>query len=237
MISIIYKDLPKLTFTEAEELTTNWEKHFKNLLGTKPWSLQRMWARRVFLNRSFTIIAPTGIGKTTFGLSIATFINEKSYLIFPTQLLVLQAAKKLKDWGYEDNVLVALGTSKKLKEKIANGDFKILITTSMFLYKNYHIIPRDIKFFFVDDVDSFLKTAKNIDKLLYLMGFEEETIDKALELINLRTKKQKTEEDLKKIEELKNFIEKEKQKIKSTCVVSSATANPKSKRIKLFLNY
>jgi len=234
MIPIIYKDLPTLTFTEAEELTTNWEKHFKNLLGTKPWSLQRMWARRVFLNRSFTIIAPTGIGKTTFGLSIATFINEKSYLIFPTQLLVLQAAKKLKDWGYEDNVLVALGTSKKIKEKIANGDFKILITTSMFLYKNYHIIPRDIKFFFVDDVDSFLKTAKNIDKLLYLMGFEEETIDKTLELINLRAKKQKAEEDLKKIEELKNFIEKEKQKIKSTCVVSSATANPKSKRIKLF---
>jgi len=234
MIPIIYKNIQSFSFNDVENNLVFWENHFKKLINSAPWSLQKMWAKRVFLNRSFTIIAPTGIGKTTFGLSIATFINEKSYLIFPTQLLVLQAQKRLKEWGYTNEVVVALGKSKKIKERIASGNFKILITTSMFLYKNFHIIPRDIKFFFVDDVDSFLKTAKNIDKLLYLMGFNEDTINKTLQLITLKAKQQKTEEDLKKIEELKNFVEQEKQKIKSLCVVSSATANPKSKRIKLF---
>jgi len=57
----------------------------------------------------------------------------------------------------------------------------------MFLYKNEELIPRDFDFIFVDDIDSFLKTAKNIDKLLYIMGFEKDIIDKTFELLKLKS--------------------------------------------------
>lgn len=101
----------------------------------------------------------------------------------------------------------------------------------MFLYKNYKNFPRDFSFIFIDDVDSFLKTAKNIDKVLYLMNFEEEDINLAMELIKEKTKQNK---DLQKIEKLSQKVKKILQKKKGILVVSSATSNPKSNRIKLF---
>jgi len=234
MILAKFKNIEELKYENLFENLREWKEHFKNLIGFNPWSLQEMWARRIFLNRSFTIIAPTGIGKTTFGLSISTFIKEKSYIILPTKLLVRQVSQKIKNWGYKKEILAVIESDEEIKEKIKNGNFKILITTSMFLYKNFNIIPRDIKFFFVDDVDAFLKTAKNIDKILYLMGFDEETINKTFELIKLKSKKNKTDEDFKKIEEIHQLIQDKKKSINSVLVVSSATASPKSQRVKLF---
>ncbi len=234
MIIAKFKNIEEVDNLKVYENLERWKAHFKNVIRFNPWSLQEMWAKRVFLNRSFTIIAPTGIGKTTFGLSIATFLNEKSYIILPTKLLVRQIFQKLKNFGYGKEVLAIKESDEEIKEKIKEGKFKILITTSMFLYKNYNIIPRDIKFFFVDDVDAFLKTAKNIDKILYLMGFEEEIINNTIELIKIKAKKNKSEEDLKRIQELNEVISLKKKEINSVLVVSSATASPKSKRIKLF---
>lgn len=78
------------------------------------------------------------------------------------------------------------------------GDFQVLVTTSMFLYKNQEIIPPDFSFIFVDDVDSFLKTAKNVDKVLYLLGFSSSEIKKALEVIALKAKVKKTDADWEK---------------------------------------
>jgi reverse gyrase len=51
---------------------------------------------------------------------------------------------------------------------------------------------RDFAFIFVDDVDSFLKTAKNIDKALYLLNFSPEDIELALKLIRLKEKLNKS---------------------------------------------
>ncbi len=234
MIIAKFKNIEEIDTSNVEESLERWKAHFKNVIGFFPWSLQEMWAKRAFLNRSFTIIAPTGVGKTTFGISIATFLNEKSYIILPTKLLVRQVSQKLKNFVYSKDVLAVGEGDEEIKEKIKEGKFKILITISMFLYKNYNIIPRNIKFFFVDDVDAFLKTAKNIDKILYLMGFEEDIINKAIELIKIKAKKNKSEDDLKKIEELSEIISSKKKEINSVLVVSSATASPKSQRIKLF---
>jgi len=65
----------------------------------------------------------------------------------------------------------------------------------MFLYKKYDKIPKDFSLVFVDDVDSFLKkTAKNIDKALYLLGFDKEDINLALEVIKLKAKQNKIDE-------------------------------------------
>jgi Reverse gyrase len=104
----------------------------------------------------------------------------------------------------------------------------------MFLYKNHDKIPKDFSLVFVDDVDSFLKTAKNIDKALYLLGFDEEDINLALEVIKLKAKQNKTDEDWNKINQLTEELRKIEVKRRGVLIVSSATSNPKSSRIKLF---
>ncbi|RUM31386.1 MAG: reverse gyrase, partial [Aquifex sp.] len=219
-----------------------WEEFFKDKLGTSPWSLQKSWARKVFLGRSFAMLAPTGVGKTTFGLSMASYLareGKKSYIILPTQLLVEQVSERIKNFGVDEDRVIIWGKysekkKKELKERIQRGDFEILITTSMFLYKNYEIIPRDFAFIFVDDVDSFLKTAKNVDKVLYLLGFSEEDVNKAFELIKLKEKPKKTEEDWEEIRRKAEELREITKKKRGVLAVSSATGNPRSNRIKLF---
>ncbi len=76
--------------------------------GYKFWSAQRTWARRILKRKSFSIIAPTGMGKTTFALITALYLYKKNsksttnrterkkiYLAFPTTPLLLQAYKKI----------------------------------------------------------------------------------------------------------------------------------------------
>ncbi len=239
---LIKGDYLRYCFTDSQ--FRQWEELFESTIGSRPFSLQKTWAKRVFLGRSFALIAPTGIGKTTFGLITAIYLyrrGEATYIILPTKILVRQVRDKLLSMGIpqEDVVAVVSGMSKKkeqeAKERIREGRMKILITTSMFLYRNMDIIPRRFfKFFFVDDVDSFLKTARNIDRVLLLMGFEEKDIEMALDLIKLKGRRNKTDRDLRRIERLENILAKRQKSIKSVLVVSSATANPRTQRIKLF---
>ncbi|MFN3870170.1 MAG: reverse gyrase [Aquificaceae bacterium] len=225
-----------------EEELKKWEKHFEKHLGSKPWSLQESWAKRVFLGNSFGLLAPTGVGKTSFGVSMASYLakkNKKSYIILPTKLLLELTLQKLKGFGLkEKDILYFLEESQKQKEtkrkRLKAGDFKVLLTTSMFLYKNYTIMPKVFDFIFVDDVDSFLKTAKNIDKLLLLLGFGEEDINLAMRLIRLKEKFGKEEKDWEEIRGLSQRVKEVSSKRRGVLVVSSATSNPRSSRIKLF---
>ena len=227
---------------EVERKLSEWESIFREKIGSDPWSLQRSWAKKVLLGRSFALLAPTGVGKTTFGLITAYYLSlkgKKSYILLPTRLLLEQVSGKLLSLGVsEENVVVALDASEKkkkeIRERIASGEFLILVTTSMYLYKNYEIIPKEFDFIFVDDVDSFLKTAKNIDKVLTMMGFSQEDLETAMELIKLKEKRNKSEEDWKRIRELSEEISSLQEKAKGVLVVSSATGNPRSSRIKLF---
>ncbi|MFN3471601.1 MAG: reverse gyrase [Aquificaceae bacterium] len=227
---------------KMEEELKKWKKHFERYLGSRPWSLQESWAKRVFLGNSFGLLAPTGVGKTSFGVSMASYLakkGKKSYIILPTKLLLELTLKKLKGFGLkEKDILYFLeerGKQREVKrERLKAGDFKVLLTTSMFLYKNHELIPKAFDFVFVDDVDSFLKTAKNIDKLLLLLGFEEEDINLTMRLIRLKEKFNKGEEDWEKIRELAQEVKEISNKRKGVLVVSSATSNPRSNRIKLF---
>ena len=229
---------------QLEDRVKRWYKHFEKIYGFDPWKLQISWARKTFLKRSFALLAPTGVGKTSFGISIATFLAEegkKSYIILPTKLLVAHTHERVLNTGIDPQWVLVFGeeNSKKkreeLKERLIKGDFRILITSSMFLYKNFEIIPKDFEFIFVDDVDSFLKTAKNIDKALYLLGFSEEDIDLALENIKLKSKRNKSQEDWERIKELNEKLRSiSEKKSKGVLLVSSATGNPRSNRIKLF---
>ena len=226
----------------VEEELSSWEAHFESFLRSKPWSLQVSWAKRVFLGNSFGLLAPTGVGKTSFGLSMASYFAKKgkrSYVILPTKLLVEQVVQRLLNFGLkEEDILYFSEESKKQKElrkkRLLEGDFKVLVSTSMFLYKNHETIPRGFDFIFVDDVDSFLKTAKNIDKLLFLLGFEQEDIDLAMKLIRLKGIRNKKEEDWEGIKELSEKVKELSKKRRGVLVVSSATSNPRSNRIKLF---
>ncbi|MFN3813161.1 MAG: reverse gyrase [Aquificaceae bacterium] len=227
---------------EIEDKVKKWGETFERYIGSRPWSLQSLWAKRAFLGNSFALLAPTGVGKTSFGLSFALYLakgGRKSYLILPTKLLVNQISRKLKSMGVrERDLLIFDQESKKKKEekkkRLKDGKFLILVSTSMFFYKNIEIMPKDISFVFVDDVDSFLKTAKNIDKVLYLLGFSEEDVNKAMKLIKLKESFKKSQQDWRDIEELSKKVGEISKKAKGVLVVSSATSNPRSSRIKLF---
>ncbi|NPA88131.1 MAG: reverse gyrase [Epsilonproteobacteria bacterium] len=202
-------------FCKAKEKLEEFNDFFHSKTGNDLSDIQKMWAKRYFLDNSFALLAPTGIGKTTFGLLLSAF-EKNSYIIFPTKLLVLQALERFKSWGID---VLAYTGKKQEKEKIKSGEYDILITTTQFLYKNREIINKDFKLVFVDDVDSILKSAKKIDDVLSLVGFSKEDIDEALRLI-----------EKKEYEKLQEFQKKKK----GNLIVSSATANPKSKRVLLF---
>ncbi|MGB9711403.1 MAG: reverse gyrase [Thermodesulfovibrio sp.] len=227
-----YKEICRIN-----EDVQKWEKHFENHLKLKPWSLQKTWAKRVFSGISFALLAPTGVGKTSFGISVASYLakeNKKSYIIVPTKLLVEQVCERLKDFGLKDEILAFNEITAKLKERLKKENFKVLVTTSMFLYKNQEILPRNFSFIFVDDVDSFLKTAKNVDKVLHLLGFCQSDIAKAFELILLKAKAKKTDTDWEKIKEIQKELDNVKNYKKGVLVISSATTQPRSNRVKLF---
>ena len=229
----------------------DFKEFFRQIIKNDLWSIQETWATRFFLNISYALLAPTGIGKTTFGLVLSKYLkdkeNKKAYLIFPTQMLVNQAHERLVSFGVPEEDILAYTskfakTKKKqeeYKERIKNNDFKILLTTTMFLYKNIDIIPKgEYALVFVDDVDSILKSAKNIDKVLMLLGFTQEDIDYTLKFItfkqNLFKKGQPTEEDFELFQHWQAKIQKIAEKRKGVLIVSSATSNPRSKRVNLF---
>ena len=161
-----------LEIIEEEKRLNNFEEFFKRATGFSMWSAQRTWARRLLRGESFSIIAPTGMGKTVFSLIAALYMvtrgikgkeSRKVYLAFPTTPLLIQSWRKLvefaRDTGYEicneDNwgeerclrvAYVHGKMSKKIKEfmleKIKKGDFDILLTTSAFMHKHYSDIPK-----------------------------------------------------------------------------------------------
>ncbi|MEM5820858.1 MAG: reverse gyrase [Candidatus Aenigmatarchaeota archaeon] len=239
-------------FVKLLKVTNNFLNFFKKAIGSKAWSAQRMWAIRILKNQSFAILAPTGTGKTTFliiaSLFLAQKFKKKIYFILPTSLLASQVKQKF------DNILAKLNLNvnviayhsllkQKEKEeamqKILNKEYQILITTNMFLSKKFDLIKdENFDIIFVDDVDSFLKASKNIDKVLKLLGFKEEVIQKALENVELRrnlvfVNEEKRKEIEKKIEENEKFI-KANSPINKILIVSGASARARVKRVMLF---
>jgi len=184
----------KAYFVEKE--LEEFSKFFEELVGAPPWSAQRVWARRVLSNQSFAIIAPTGVGKTVFGIIMALYLAKKkdyrTYIVLPTKTLLNQVLSKIKEWEEKlgTNYVIyyssemSIKERKQVKEKLQTGNFRILITTSQFLIRNLtNIIKafeaagrgkghrRYVDFMFVDDVDSFLRNVKNLDRAITLLGY------------------------------------------------------------------
>ncbi len=220
------KSLKELSsFCETERALSEFERFFERAVGAPPWSLQRLWAKRVLMGQSFAVVAPTGVGKTTFGFVASLFVKPKVLLIFPTRILANQAGERLgelsKRLGIEKKILV-YESKKKVRERFLEGDFEILCGTNMFLHKNFENLKRfTFSLIFIDDIDSFLKRSKNVDNLFKLLGFTESQIKLAL-------KENKTDRDWEKLSQIR------KKKRDTVLVVSSATLKPKGNRVFLF---
>jgi len=167
---------------------------FKRALGRDPWSLQETWSKKFLRKESFAIFAPTGLGKTVFGIIASLYIarnNGRALILAPTSLLAEQIYLKILDFmknlGETFQVIrFHAGLKKREKEdalkRIHLGEFNLLIVTTKFLTLYFSLLEnKKFDFIFVDDVDSLLKRSKNVDKVLILLGFSRDIIEKALD--------------------------------------------------------
>jgi len=232
---------------------------FKLALGSEMWSAQKLWAKRIFQNKSFAIVAPTGSGKTVFGIILSIYLSmqgKKVLFILPTSILVEQVSEKAEAFIEKvkaSKISIAYYHSfltKKQKEemlnKIKNNETNFIIVTSNFVSR-YHSFMVDKKFdlVFVDDVDSILRSSKIFDKVLEYIGFDKKTIQSALQIVDLRSKASKmrrlgrtreAESYMKMIEDLKRNLNKviKKRKIGTIIVSGASLRGRRTRRIKLF---
>lgn len=213
-------------FCKASEEIENFRNVFIKILSNEPSSLQINWAKRFFLGDSFAIVAPTGSGKSTFGQIMAILNDGKSLIILPTKLLVTQFYQKIENYAkkiYMPKKILKYSGQKKEKELLEEGEFDIFICTTAFFHKNFNILSKfKFSYVFVDDVDSFLKSGKNIENLFRLIGFSDEDI-------KLGLKTESSQEYFAKLDRLR-------EKIDTKLIVSSATLKPKTNRAILFQN-
>ncbi len=215
------KNLKKIW--DFQEKYEEFQKLFEENLGEKPTGFQRTWMKRIILGKSFTAVAPTGVGKTTFGILSATWFEKngkRSAIILPTLLLVDQVYEKLSLFGSKGAIKYHSKMKSKEKkealERISLGEFSTLVISTQFLSRSFDKISNQkFDFVFVDDVDSVLKSSKNIEKLLIMVGFSESEIENAYKELN-RYENDEIESD------------------HGILVVSSATAKPRGKKPLLF---
>ena len=237
---------------EVEEFMEKFREIFTKSTGFKPWALQEVWARRVFLKENFTLVAPTGIGKTMFCIVMALFLvkheDSRCYLMLPSSLLVEQVSEKAismaekiglpSDYIVYYHAGIPRNKREEILKKIKSRDYKLLITTDRFLIdRSDSLNGTRFDYIFVDDVDSFLKSPKNIDKVISLLGFDPEIIDTVMRLVEIkkRLSSQVDSNLLAEYEELKKQVMKERQKEHGSLVVAGATLRPrKTKRIHIF---
>jgi reverse gyrase len=123
--------------------------------------------------------------------------------------------------------------------KIEKGDYKVLIITPGYLTKKFNKLKEFSPFglIVVDDVDSLLRNSKNIDRVLILLGFTQESVETAYKLV---TKKMdfsialsnKKEDKIKQLEQeisdlQMSLLNSNNEEIKGQLIIASATGRPK----------
>jgi reverse gyrase len=234
----------------------DFEKFFSDVTGKKMWSAQRTWAKRALSGLSFAVIAPTGVGKTLFAVTLTLYYTKQGkrvLFILPTMVLANQVYEWLIKYaeraGLVLRALPLFGGHVKDKEEALNsmkrGEIDVAVTTPMSLAKNFEkMAGAKFDLVVVDDVDALLRRSKNIDRVLSLMGFSQEAVGLAMKLIRERVRlfellragrKEKFEEVRAKLEEMSSEL---KSMIPSNgfgqLIVLSATGRARGLRVKLF---
>ncbi len=194
--------------------------YFKKTVKSEPWSLQKLWLRRLVDGENFTMSAPTGLGKSTTISVYSTFVARKVVYIVPTKSLVDQTCKKIGEFGGE----VQCGTLNE--ERIS------VITTNYLSRHREELDKIRVDLVAVDDADAIIKSGKTTDFLVKLLGIPQATYEDALRLVRLRKYLVNVmgtpEEDAlkKKIRQLEASLVSYKGNY-SQLVISSATLRPK----------
>jgi len=221
---------------------------FRRATRAEPWSAQKEWMRRVLKGASFPIVAPTGMGKTLFGMVACLYFGSRTrrcYLVMPTHILVedvFNRACLLADNARVNAKILRFHSKMPRRERqrtleaVRNADYNILITTSMFLARNFDVL-RDVKFdfIFVDDVDAVLKASRNIDRLLMLLGFDQHDLERAYRRVELKAKMVRA--DGAAAERIAGEIASladARRPADGVLVLASATARPRGRRARLF---
>ncbi|MEN3015376.1 MAG: reverse gyrase [bacterium] len=201
-ITVLYQELPQsyLDFERIDSELKSFEKFFEYCFGYPLKSIQRNYCKRFFADLCFSMVCPTGTGKTILGLFLALYScfikNKRSLMIFPSQLLVKQTQENLLKYlpkveQYigrkidESEYLFFLSyETKQIKDekisRISEQDYKLLVITNQFLARRFEILE-DYKFdyIFVDDLDSISKGSRNTFRILKLLGFDDHVIEVA----------------------------------------------------------
>jgi len=168
------------TFDEIGRRFQRVAEFFRNSLGFPPLGPQRSWVLRVLKGESFAIVAPPGLGKTTFGLIMAAYFASeegvKSVIVFPTKTIVQQGVERLQLIAERTKASFNLvhyhaGLSESQKEEaldaLKSGSFDIFLTTTRFMTTNVELLRKvRYRFLFVDDVDAALKASKSARAIL-----------------------------------------------------------------------
>ena len=231
-----------------EKSYNEFKEYFEKTTSYYLSSAQKSWARRLLYPESFSIVAPTGVGKTTLLMAYTAFraingLDRKILYLTPTENLVAQTAERLKGFINDGIAFYYSSMPKNMKEdmllKIEKGDYKVLIITPGYLTKKFNKLKEFSPFglIVVDDVDSLLRNSKNIDRVLILLGFTEESVETAYKLV---TKKMdfsialsnKKEDKIKQLEQeisdlQMNLLNSNNEEIKGQLIIASATGRPK----------
>ena len=135
-------------YAGVEEEARSVEAVFEKATGSRLWSAQRAWVKRVVKGRSFAAIAPTGVGKTTFGVLMAVYlaaVGGRSYIVVPTTPLVRMVEERLRrlsEAAGVDAVVLAIHSRmgqrqrREALEALREGRFHVLVTTAQYMIRN-----------------------------------------------------------------------------------------------------
>ncbi|MGC8601757.1 MAG: reverse gyrase [Thermoprotei archaeon] len=168
---------------KMDELSASFSQFFEKITGEKPYKEQVSWAVRVLSGESFALVAPPGVGKSVFSEVMALFLALRGkHVIFltPTTLLASQVSKRLREFSSGLGVSIAEFTSSALKLERGSPKDSIVVVTSNGLRVHFQeLIGSRFDIAFVDDVDAILRSSKNLERLLQLIGYKHEDLQLA----------------------------------------------------------